>query len=416
MNANLYWRAAALAAALILAGRAAAQDWPGWRGPARDGRLAGFQPPARWPEKLERAWQVQVGGGHATPALVAGRLYVHARQGEDEVVLCLDAETGKEIWKDRVPAPYKPEPSAESHGTGPFASPAVTDGRVFTFGITGILSCLDAATGKVLWRQDFRDRFPKPWPEWGAAASPLVDRGLLIVQAGGKNKGAVLALEAGTGKVRWSWDGDGPGYASPVAAEIGGKRQILTQTQNHAVGLSAEDGRLLWKIEYKTEYEQNSVTPVVLDNLVILSGYRRGVTAWRLEGDSPAQAWHTDEVSMYMSTPLLKGDRLFGFSEKRRGQFFCLNARTGETLWTGDGRQGENAALLDAGTAILALITEAPNRKDPAQLVVFDASDKDYTERARWTVADGPAWAHPVVSGRAIFVKDGTSLARWTIP
>lgn len=409
-------RLALAAGAALLAPPAGAQDWPGWRGTGRDGRLIGFQPPARWPEKLERAWQVEVGGGHSTPALVAGRLYVHARQGEDEVVLCLEADTGKEIWKDRLPAPYKPEPSAESHGTGPFASPAVADGRVFTFGITGVLSCLDAASGKVLWRHDFRDRFPRPWPEWGAAASPFVERGLCIVQAGGKGKGAVLAVEAATGKVRWSWDGDGPGYASPVAADLGGKRQILTQTQNYAVGLSAEDGSLLWKIDYRTEYEQNSVTPVVLENLVILSGYRRGVTAWRVDGGSPVQAWHTDEASMYMSTPLLQGDRLFGFSEKRRGQFFCLNARTGETVWTGDGRQGENAALVEAGGTILALVTEAPNRKDPAQLVVFDASDKEYVERARWRVADGPAWAHPVISGRAIFIKDDKTLTRWAIP
>ena len=117
-----------------------------------------------------------------------------------------------------------------------------------------------------------------------------------------------------------------------------------------------------------------------------------------------------------MSSPLLKGDRLYGFSEKARGQFFCLDAKTGSVLWTGDGRQGENAALLDGGDVILARTTKQPDGKAPSFLVVFDASDKDYTEKARYTVSDGPAWAHPVVSGRSIFVKDKTKLTQWTLP
>ncbi len=389
--------------------QAGAQDWPGWRGAGRDGKLAGFQAPASWPQKLERGWQVEVGGGHSTPALVGGRLYVHARQGEDEVVLCLDAATGKEVWREKYAAPYEPDPSAKTHGKGPFSSPAVAGGRVFTFGISGILSCLDAATGKVSWRNDFKGRFAKQYPQWGTSVSPLILDGACVVHAGGPGKGAIVALEAETGKPRWSWEGDGPGYSSPVPAVIGGKPQVITQTQSFVVGLSTSDGKLLWQLEYKTDYEQNSVTPVVQGNRVIVSGYHAGTSAYAVDGAKPERAWHTDEVSMFMSTPVLKGDRLYGLSEKRRGQFFCLDATSGKTSWLGEGRQGENAALLDAGGAILALTTGS-------ELVVFDASDKGYEERARYKVAEGPTWAHPVVSGKAIYVKDDRTLTRWNLP
>lgn len=400
----------------IFSACASAQDWPGWRGAGRDGKLPGFPSPAAWPKELERGWSIEVGGGHSTPALVEGRLYVHARQGEDEAVLCLEAATGKELWRERYAAPYTPDPVAITHGKGPFSSPTVADGRLFTFGVSGILSCLDARTGRVLWRQDFKDRFPATYPEWGTAMSPLLFDGTCIVHAGGKDKGAIIAFETATGKPRWSWEGDGPAYTSPVIGTFGGTPQLVTQTQGKTVGLDPKHGKLLWEFEYKTSYEQNSVTPVIFGDLVVFSGYQKGTTAYRLGGKQPEQAWHTDEVSMYMSSPVLKGERLFGFSEKKRGQFFCLDAANGKVLWLGDGRQGENGAILDAGEVILALTTPAAGKPGASRLIVFDASDKAYAERARYTIAETPTWAHPVVSGRSLFIKDEKTLTRWTIP
>jgi len=389
---------------IALAGLSTAQDWPGWRGAARDGKVSGFKAPETWPKSLRRGWSVEVGIGHSTPALVEGRLYVHARQGDDEVILCLDAATGRELWRDRYAAPYEMDPTAEGHGKGPKSSPTVSGGRVFTLGISGVLSCLDAKTGRVVWRND-----SKAAPQYGNAMSPLVKDDLCVVHLGGAGKGSILAFEASTGKKRWSWDGDGPGYASPILASIAGRPQVITQTQSFAVGISPTDGKLMWKLDYKTNFDQNSVTPVAFENSVILSGFKNGTVAYRLDGEKPEQVWSTTDVSMYMSTPILKGDRLYGFSEKRRGQFFCMDAKTGKTLWTGEGRQGDNAALLDGGGILLALTTEK-------KLIVFDASDKAYTERARLDVAESPTWAHPVVSGSTIFIKDEQRLTQWTIP
>ena len=142
---------------------------------------------------------------------------------------------------------------------------------------------------------------------------------------------------------------------------------------------------------------------------MILSGYKKGTFAYRVDGRTPRQIWKSRKVSMSMSSPILKKGRLYGFSEKRRGQYFCLDAKTGKVLWTSDGRQAENAALVDTGNFILSLTTRS-------ELVVFHASDEEYKEVARYTVADTPTWAHPVVSGRTITVKDENSLIRWTIP
>ncbi len=396
---------------LLLAASASAQDWSGWRGAARDGK-ASLTAPASWPKELKQGWQVEVGEGHSTPALVDGKLYAFVRQANDEVTLCLDAASGKELWCVPYPAPFEINQLAKDHGKGPWSSPTVAGGKVYTFGMKGILSCLDAKDGKVVWRKDFKDRpANKPSdPLWyGNALSPLLTEGLCIVHAYGPTKGAITALDAATGEPRWSWDGDEPSSASPIVATVGGKAQVITQTASKAVGVALADGKLLWQVDYKTKYDQNSVTPVVFENLVILSGTGMGVTAYRIDGGKADQAWQTTDAAIYMSSPVLKGDRLFGFSEKKKGQYFCLDAKTGATLWPGPARQGDSGALVNAGDVLLGLNVGS-------ELVAFDAGDKEYKELARYKVAETPTWAHPVVSGKSIFVKDRTKLTQWTLP
>ncbi len=408
----------------LLSSSLCAQDWPGWRGAGHDGKASGFQAPASWPEELRRGWQVEVGEGHASPALADGRYFLHVRQGDSEVALCLDAATGKELWREALEVKYDPPPDAKSYGKGPFASPLVAGGRVYTFGIKSTLSCLDARTGKLLWRADFKDRFPKPEAEWGTAASPVLVDGKVVVHVGGgpgkhrdgKGRGGVVALDAADGTVKWAWEGDCAGSATPVPVTVGGVPQLVTQTESLAVGLSPADGKLLWELEFKSQYNQNAVTPVVLGDLAILSGYQMGVRAYRIGGPKPEPAWQTREASMFMSSPILKGDRLYGFSEMGSGQFFCLDAKSSETMWTGEARQGTNAALVDAGAVLLGLVTPGPTDRKPSHLVVFGATDKEYEEKARYKVSDGPAFAHPVLSGKTIAIKDRTKFALWTLP
>jgi outer membrane protein assembly factor BamB len=388
--------------------QARAQEWPQWRGPNRDGAVTGFSAPRAWPERLTPRWKATVGEGHSSPIVAGGRVYLHTRQGEVERVAAYDLETGKQIWEDRYPVAYTMNPAARGHGKGPKSTPVIAAGRLYTLGITGVLSSYDAARGRLLWRKDFAGQFKSTSPIFGTAMSPVVDRGLVIAHVGTDDQGMLAAFDAATGTIKWRWTGDGPGYASPIITEIGGARQIITQSSRNVIGVSAADGKLLWQLPFETEYAQNIVSPLLYRDLIIISGINKGVTAWRVarRGAQWAvdQVWQNKEVSMYMNSPLLSGDRLYGLSHRNRGQYFALDAATGRTLWTSDGRQGENAAMLLSGDLIFALNNEA-------ELIIFSLAGQTPRELKRYKTADSPTWAHPVVAGRRVLIKDATTLA-----
>jgi outer membrane protein assembly factor BamB len=385
----------------------AAADWPQWRGPARDGR-SGVAARAAFPEALTPAWKVAVGEGHASPVVVGDRVYVFAREGEEEVVQALELATGKRVWRHAAQAPYTMNSAATSHGKGPKATPVVAGGRVFAFGISGILTALDAASGRVLWRKEFAKEYGETAPLYGVAQSPVVDAGRVIVHVGGPGKGALTAFDTATGAVAWSWKGDGPAYASPVVATIAGVRQVVTLSESFLVGISADTGQLLWQLPFTTSWVQNAVTPIVTGDTVVYSGLDHPLRAIRVakaaSGFSTSPAWENGEVAAYMSTPVLEGGRLYGLSHKKRGQFFCLDAGTGKTLWLSEGRQGENAALVSAAGAILALTTDS-------ELLVLPLKGSGFAPARRWRVAESATWAHPVVTGEGLLVKDKTQLS-----
>ena len=391
---------------------ALAQDWPGWRGPNRDGHVNSFTAPKAWPESLKLKWKTPVGEGHSSPVVAGSRVYIQARQGDQEVVSAIDLNTGKPLWSDRYAVSYVMNPAAIGHGKGPKSTPAFYNGKLYTLSINGVLSCLDAQTGKVKWRKEFFKDFKSTSPLYGSAMSPLVVDNLVVAHVGGDSGGMLAAFNADTGEVKWSWKGDGPGYASPVVVDIDGTRQIVTQSEKNLIAVSAANGELLWQIPFTTEYDQNIVTPVVYKNTLIFSGYDKGTFAikpvkrngkWQAE-----QVWRNQLVAMYMNTPVLSGDYLFGMSHKRKGQFFGLDARTGDMLWTSEGREGDNAALLVAG-GLLFLLT------DDAELTVARGSAKAFEPLKKYRVAESPTWAHPVLLGNRILIKDQATLALWSL-
>jgi outer membrane protein assembly factor BamB len=379
--------------------------WPQWRGPARDGVASGFSVPPAWPAQLTKKWQVEVGLGHSSPVVTGNRVVIHTREGERELVSAFDLASGKRLWQDGVAAPYKMNPAALGHGPGPKSTPAIADGRVFTLGISGIFSAHDLATGKLLWRKNA----PRTPPEFGTASSPLVDGSNVIAFLGGQNSGALTALDAATGAVKWEWKGDGPAYSSPVVASFGATRQLIVQSQNKLVSVAA-DGRLLWEVSTKTPYEQNSVTPVVIGNRVISAGLENPTTAYRpartaTQWTTPI-AWSNTDVSMYMSSPAASDGVLFGLSNKNRGQFFAIDTETGKTLWTTKGREAENASIVRAGDYLVMGTTNG-------ELIVARVNAARYEEVKRYLVADSAMWAHPAFAGRTIIVKDVNKLIAW---
>lgn len=383
------------------------RDWPQWRGPSRNG-ITPLTVPAKWPATLTKRWEAVVGAGHSSPVIAGDRVIVHTRHDEREVTRAIDLASGKILWQSESAAPYTMNPAARAHGPGPKSTPVIADGRVFTFGITGILTAHDLASGKVAWRADA----PAAPPEFGTAMSPIVDGGAVIVHLGAHDKGELAAFDAATGKVRWRWRGDGPAYASPVIATIGGVRQLVTQSENSLVGIDPASGTPLWSTPFTTSYDQNSVTPVVTGDVVIYSGLDRGTAAARIVRDGPrwtvAPLWKNDQVPMYMSSPVVIDGVLYGLSHRSRGQFFALDVATGRTLWTTPGREGENASIIGVPPLLLLSTTNA-------ELIVARASATRLEELHRYRIAESAVWAHPALAARHIVVKDVDKLICWGI-
>ena len=403
---GFFFVAAAVTATIAAQTRQA--DWPNWRGPTHDGTIAAFTAPATWPERLTRKWKIDVGLGYATPVVVGNRVFMFARQGENEVLAALDADTGKPIWESHYAARFTVSPAAARHEKGPKSTPTFAGGKLFTLGMTNIVTAFDAATGKQVWQKPPSSAQPL----YHTAMSPLVDRGLVIVHVGGHNNGTLNAYDVNTGAVKWHWDGDGPSYGSPVAVDVDGTRQIVVFTQENLVGVSAADGALLWKRPFSTSFTQNAITPILYHDTVIVSGLEKAVTAFRIVkkngGWDTQNVWENASVSMYMANAVVINDTLVGLSHKNSGQFFALDARTGKTVWKSAPRQATNAAIVRAGDLLFVL-------KDDAELLVTRSGPRGFEIARTYTVADSATWAEPAVSGNRLFVKDVGSLTLWTM-
>ena len=392
-------------AVLISAAAAFAQDWPQWRGPHRDGKVA-FTAPATWPKTLTKKWTTEVGLGDATPALVGDKLYVFTRQGDDEVLLCLNAADGKELWRNKYAAEAIGGPASRQHA-GPRSSPAVADGKVVTLGVEGMVSCVDATDGKLVWR---KNDFPGKWPRFYTAMSPLVVDGMAILQLGG-GAGAFVAYDLADGTQKWKWAGDGATYASPVPMTVDGTKLIVAQTDKRMIALGAADGKLLWEVPFApTGMAYNAITPIVDGQTLIYSGQKRGIKAVKFEkkgdGVEATELWSNPQLGSQFSTPVLENGLIFGLSDG--GNFFCIDAKTGKTAWTDAVKRGGYGGILDAGSIILALTSKS-------ELAVFQATDKAYTQVAQIKLSETPTYASPIASGKRVFVKDEDKLTMWLV-
>lgn len=397
-----------LCAVLVSVGTVLGQDWPQWRGPNRDGKVLGFPAREAPPTALTREWSVIVGYGDATPALVGDNLYVFTRQGEEEVITCMRASDGSRVWEDRYVAAAVTGPAARH--PGPRSSPAVAEGKVVTLGVAGVVSCLDAQTGALLWR---KDPFPNVVPMFFTSMSPLIVNGMAVLHLGGQGTGALMAFDLASGETKWQWTEEAAEYGSPVLADIAGTPQIVTMTEKSVVGVRAADGVLLWRIPFEPQRRSyNATTPIVEGDTVIYAGAGRGTHAVRIEkqGDifTPIEMWSNADVAPQFSTPVLQDGLLFGLSD--RGNLYCLNAQTGATMWMDAAQidRGGFGAIVSLGEAIVVLPSSG-------EAIVFEPSDNGYMEIGRFKLADTPTFAHPVIAGNRVFVKDESSVSLLTL-
>lgn len=405
MNTLVRCKSVLLGCALLLGSQdAGAQDWPQWRGPGRDNKVLGFKAPKAWPRQLTEKWNVNVGIGESSPVLVGDRLFVLGRQGDDEVTTCLDAGSGKVLWQDRNATPAVTGAAARFPGTR--STPAVADGKVCTLSVTGVVSCLDAATGAVVWRKDTRSR-----PMFFTSTSPIIVDGKCIVYVG-----ALTAFDLASGNVRWEWTGGKTPYGSPVLMTAHGTKQLVTSAFGSIVGVSVDDGKLLWKFDYGGgAYQGTYMTPIVDGATVIYSapgGKGGGGSSVTFKIDKKAdgfvavELWRKSQAPYQYNTPVLRDGLVFGLSSGRN--FFCMDARSGDVLWTDNTRRGEAGAVLDAGSVMLALTGDA-------ELIAFEPSAKAYTEVAKYQVSATPGLAYPIIAGNRVYVKGKDALTLWTL-
>ena len=397
-----------LALLVSVAATSAAQsgrfDYPQWRGLHRDGGASGFVEPSTWPAALTRQWTVAVGQGYATPLVIGDRVFVFTRWNDDEMLTSLDAGTGSVLWQTTYEAPYDMFAATIVHGPGPKATPLFVDGKLFTLGISGIVSAFDADNGQLLWQT------PRPveQPFYGTAASPAADGNLVFVHTG--NYDGLTAFDRDTGAVTWRTAGTFT-YSSPLIVELDGVRQVVSVSQDGVAGLSVHDGVVLWTYPFASPYT-HAVTPIEHVERIIVSAQNMGVRALRprreRSGWTVETAWRNEDVSPGMTNPVVVADTLFGLSERMRGQFFALDADTGATLWLGPPRQAENTAIVKAERLLFLL-------NDDAELIVARASRAGFDPIVRYTVADSPTWAQPAISGNRFFVKDVDTLTFWTM-
>lgn len=367
---------------LLLPAVASPADWPGWLGPKRDGTSTETVKP--WRGDLPVLWRCPVGPGHSSPVVVGDTVYLHTktRDREAEEVTAYDAASGKPRWTTSYPR----EPFSSLFGTGPQATPAVAAGRVYSFGATGILACFDAAKGTLRWQVDTRKTFAAPPLFFGAACSPLVEGGRVLVNVGGKGA-SVVAFDADKGDVVWKSLDDRASYSSGIARGKKPDREIIFLTQQGLRGLAADDGRKLWEFPLVDRLNESSTTPVVAGPLLLASSITYGTVGLKVirsDDGMPRvnQVWKNPQLTCYFSTPIPVGEKHVYLVTGSLGlvptsSLHCIETATGKILWTRPRIGKYHAALLKTGDGKMLMLTDA------GDLVLFQPDPTGYKELAR---------------------------------
>lgn len=383
---------------------AGGQDWPQWRGPNRDNKVA-FEAPNLWPRDLNKKWRAAAGVGEASPILVGDKIYVFGREAGDEVTRCLDAASGKEVWQDRYAAAAIT--GAAKGYPGPRSTPTASDGKVCTLGVHGVVSCFDADTGKIAWRKNSGAK-----PQFFTSTSPIVADGMCVVFLD-----KLTAFDLKSGDPKWTWSGGTP-YGSPVLATIDGVKQIITPAMDTLAGISLADGQLLWKTTIASGYQSTYSTPLVDGSTVhysVAGGGKKGgagsMTAFKVEKKGTfmtTELWKNGSSAAGYHTPVLRDGLLFGVSAAGKN-FYCLDAKTGNQLWKDGAQRGNCGSILNAGPVMIALTSDK-------ELIAFRPSPKGYEEIAKYRVSDAETWCVPIVAGKRIYVKDKDGwLTLWSL-
>jgi len=409
-------RAIRLAAAFVaLAGAAfagAAGDWPHLRGPTLNGLSTETGIADQWPEGGPPVlWRIRLGQGYSGFIAVGDRLYTQAQSLAGQFVVCLDADTGRVLWRTTYDWPWEPE----GHWPGPMATPTFRapgagdgSGRLYFAGTFGLVGCMDAERGRLLWSLNVTRRFEGQGTEMGYACSPLVEGARVFLPVGGEGA-SVVALDARDGSVAWRSGDEPASYSSPCPITVGGKRQIVAFLRNVLVGLDPATGRQLWLHRWSESYDEHASMPVYEEPyLLTCAAFRGGARVLRLKPDAPpGLVWQSKELSNDIFSSLILDGRIYGFdlhdlqpreTRAAKGRFKCIELATGKLLWSTD-RTGHANVLAADGKLILL--------NDLGELILARARPDRYEELCRARVLSGPVcWTAPTLHRGRLYVRN----------
>lgn len=389
-------------------------DWPQFLGPNRDGTVA-FDT-AGWDAAVRSTkWTAPCGGGYSSCVVAGGRVYTQDKQGDDEQVICLDAADGKLLWEHRTKAGYSRE--GMNYMAGPRATPTVHDGRLYAVGALGRFVCLKLPTKPdekpvVLWEHDLLAEFRAASPTWGVACSPLVEGDVVIVQPGGRD-GSVAAFDLVSGEKKWAVGKDPSGYSSPVAATIGGVRQVVAITGKSVLGVRATDGMLLWEQPWETQHLGNIASPVVAGEYVFVSSsYGKGCALFHVtpagDGKSAAKVVYFRKgrlMQNHHSTSIHRDGFVYGFDG---GQLKCVDLRAGTEV---EDWPKVNTVRNSKGSLILVgehLIGQT--ERGDFFIVRAEPTAGDQAPLSAGLLAGPECWATPAFTAGRVFLRDGAKV------
>ena len=381
--------------------RAAAADWPQWRGPQRDGISGETELLDAWPVGGPRQiWKTQgLGRGYSAFAIAQGRLFTQGQRGDHQFVLALDEATGKRLWETPT-GPAFPQ----DRGDGPRGTPTVDGDRLFAMAGEGTLVSLDAQTGRVLWKMNVVEKFGGRVPNWGVSESPLVDGNDLIVTPGGPGA-AIVALDKKTGHLVWKSQSDRAAYSSAIAAEVGSIRQIIVFTSEGVVGLWANNGALLWRYNRVSNRTANIATPIFQNEFVFVSSaYGTGCALLKLTAEGGtvkvSEVYFSREMQNHYSSSVVVGGSVYGFSN---AILTAMNLETGRVAWR-DRSVGKGSVTYADGK--LYLLSE------DGVVGLAEATSVGYNEKSRFEIPHGafPTWTPPVISGGRLYLREQDNL------
>jgi outer membrane protein assembly factor BamB len=380
-------------------------EWPGFRGPARDGVIHGVRIATDWTRSAPVAlWRRPIGPGWSSFAVQGDLLYTQEQRGDEEIVACYKVSTGEPVWQHRDAARFWEAVG----GAGPRGTPTLSSGRVYTFGATGILNALDASSGAVLWSHNAADDTGAKDPGWGFTSSPLVLNDLVVVAASGR----LVAYDAATGHRRWLGPTGGAGYSSPHLITIDGVPQIVLLRGSRTTSVSPADGTLLW--EHKWQPGTSILQPALAENgdILIVSANAMGGEAIRRlaighkpDGWSVEERWTSTGLKPFYNDLVVHKGHAYGFDGSILA---CIDLADGSRKWKG-GRYGRGQLVLLPDQDLLLVVSEE------GEVALVNATPDQFTEVARFKAIEGKTWNHPAMVRNILLVRNGEEIAAFRL-